>query len=37
LLGITVEEREKGGPFASFADFRLRVSLAPQDLALLVR
>jgi DNA-directed DNA polymerase III PolC len=33
----TVEERQRGGPYQSLADFRRRVTVAPQDLALLVR
>jgi hypothetical protein len=32
-----VEERQRGGLYQSLADFRRRVSLAPQDLALMVR
>jgi DNA-directed DNA polymerase III PolC len=33
----TVEERQRGGPYVGLADFRRRVTVAPQDLALLVR
>jgi DNA polymerase-3 subunit alpha len=32
-----VEERQRGGPYQSLADFRRRVTVAPQDLALMVR
>jgi DNA polymerase III alpha subunit len=32
-----VEERQRGGPYQGLADFRRRVSLSPQDLALLIR
>jgi hypothetical protein len=32
-----VVERVRGGPFLGLADFRRRVSVAPQDLALLIR
>jgi DNA-directed DNA polymerase III PolC len=34
---LVAEERERGGPFAGLADLRRRVTLAPQDLALLIR
>jgi DNA polymerase III alpha subunit len=34
---VVLEERERGGPFASVIDFRRRVTLSPQDLALLIR
>jgi DNA-directed DNA polymerase III PolC len=34
---LVVEERERGGPFASLADLRRRVSLTAPDLALLLR
>jgi hypothetical protein len=34
---LVVEERDRGGPFASLAELRRRVPLSPADLALLVR
>jgi DNA-directed DNA polymerase III PolC len=36
-LSAVLEERERGGPFGSFADFRRRVTLSGQDLAALIR
>jgi DNA polymerase III alpha subunit len=36
-LQAVQEEREKGGPFASVNDFRRRLVLSSQDLALLIR
>jgi DNA polymerase III alpha subunit len=32
-----IEERQRGGPYQTLADFRRRVTSAPQDLALLIR
>jgi DNA polymerase III alpha subunit len=36
-LSAVLEERERGGPFPSLADFRRRVTLSGQDLAALIR
>jgi DNA polymerase III alpha subunit len=36
-LKSVLDERDRGGPFASLRDFRQRVSLGPHDLAALVR
>jgi hypothetical protein len=36
-VGLLLEERRQAGPFRDMSDFRRRVTLTPQDLALLVR